>query len=149
MRFYLFDRITGFIPNQEARGIKNVSQQEEFLLDHYERLPFMPEPLIIESLAQLGGWAITVSSNYTYLAVMVMIKNVVFNGSAVPGDQLQLQVIIQGMSDMGAQISGKAEIDGTPVVEIETLTYVLYPIPEQQQAQIKNKYIRLSGGYLS
>jgi 3-hydroxymyristoyl/3-hydroxydecanoyl-(acyl carrier protein) dehydratase len=109
----------------------------------------MPEPLIIESLAQLGGWAITVSSDYKYFAVMVMIKNVTFSGSATPGDQLHLHVTIQNVSDIGAQISGKAEIDGTPIVEIETLTYVLYPIPEQQQAEVKTRYTRLSGGFLS
>ncbi len=149
MRFYLFDRVTSFIPGKEAHGIKNVSQQEEFLIDHYARLPVMPEPLIIESLAQLGGWAITVSSDYKYFAVMVMIKNASFKGSATPGDQLQLQVTIEGISDYGAHISAKAEVGNAPVVEVGDITYVLYPIPEPEQAEVKNRYTRLSGGFTS
>jgi 3-hydroxyacyl-[acyl-carrier-protein] dehydratase len=149
MRFYLFDKVVSFIPESEASGIKNVSAQEEFFIDHYQHLPEMPEPLIAESLAQLGGWAITVSSDYKYFAIMVMIKNFEIKGSAKPGDQIVLSIKIENFNDYGATISGKAEVDGSPIVTIGNITYVLYPIPESKIDEVKARYCRTSGGFLS
>ncbi|MCP4714002.1 MAG: beta-hydroxyacyl-ACP dehydratase, partial [Deltaproteobacteria bacterium] len=74
MRFFLFDRVLEYKAGESSCGIKNVSIQEEFLIDHYERQPLMPSPLIVEALAQLGGWTVTTSGEHRYLAVMVRIK---------------------------------------------------------------------------
>ena len=147
MRFCLFDKVLTFVPGQEATGVKNVSSQEDFLIGHYELLPEMPEPLIVESLAQLGGWAITVSSEYKYFAVMVMIKDFEVKRPAKPGDQIVLQVKIESLNDYGATISGKAAIDGSPVVTIGSITYVLYPIPDSKKQETKQKYCLTGGGF--
>ena len=143
MRFYLFDKVIDFIPGKEARGIKNVSSQEEFLIDHYEKVPVMPLPLIIESIAQLGGWAITVSSGYRYLAIMVMVKDVEAAGLARPGDQIELQVSIENINEYGATISSAAFVEGKPIVKVGSLTYVLYEIPGADRGAIKKKYAGL------
>jgi len=143
MRFYLFDRVVEIVPGVEATGIKNVSSQEDFLINHYDRFPVMPAPLIIESIAQLGGWTVTVSSAYRYLALMVMIKNISITGNAVPGDQIVLNVRIENMNEYGASISGEARVNDTTVLTIGSLTYVLYEIPDQDRQDIREKYTRL------
>ena len=147
MRFYLFDRVTHFEPGISATGIKNVSSQEEFFLDHYDRAPLMPSPLIVESIAQLGGWTITVSSQYKYLAVMVMVKDLEVSGDARPGDQVVLNVQIENMNEFGAKINGEAVVNGTPILKT-AITYGLYEIPPEDKESAMERYNKYSSGKL-
>jgi 3-hydroxymyristoyl/3-hydroxydecanoyl-(acyl carrier protein) dehydratase len=140
MRFYLFDCVTGFSPGAEASGIKNVSSQEDFLINHFDRSPVMPAPLIAESLAQLGGWAITVSSGYRHLAVMVRLNSLAVTADARPGDQIHLHVSIDAVNEYGARVVGTASVRGAEILKVGTITYVLYEIPEQDRTQVKYKY---------
>ena len=143
MRFYLFDKVIDFIPGTSSRGIKNVSCQEEFLIDHYEKLPVMPLPLIVESIAQLGGWSITVSSQYRYLALMVKVQDVEASGLARPGDQIEMQVTIDNLNEFAATISSVALVEGKPILKVGSLTYALYEIPEADRRAIKERYEKL------
>jgi len=140
MRFYLFDRITDFVAGKQATGIKNVSSQEDFLIDHYERQPVMPIPLIIESLAQLGGWTVTVSSSYRYLAVMVMVKGIEVTGAAGPGDQIVLDVAIDTISELGASLTAGARVNGNEILRVGSIMYVLYEVPEEEREKVEEKY---------
>jgi len=144
MRFYFFDRVINFVPGKEATGIKNLSSQEEFLIDHYDRFPVMPAPLIVESISQLGGWAVTVSSDYKYLAIMVMVKDLEVNGDAVPGDQIVLNVRIENINEYGTSISGNAKVNGNSILKIGSLTYVLYEIPEEDREEVRERYTKLT-----
>jgi len=144
MRFYLFDRVIEFIPGETAVGIKNISSEEEFLIDHYDRCPVMPPPLIVEALAQLGGWAATSSNDYRVLALMVMIKDIEVLEDAVPGDQLKLRVQIENMNEFGVTISAEARVNEKPVLNIGSLTYVLYELPEEERGEVENRYKKLN-----
>jgi len=144
MRFYLFDRVIDFIPGKSSIGIKNISSEEDFLIEHYDRFPVMPSPLIMEALAQLGGWTITTSNDYKHLAVMVMIKDIEITGNAVPGDQLVLKVKIEHINEFGATISAEAKINDAPVLKIGSLTYVLYELPAKDREKVKGKYTKLN-----
>ncbi len=143
MRFYLFDSITGFTPKESVSGIKNITSQEEFLIEHFDRFPVTPSTILIESIAQLGGWGITVSTDYQYLAVMVMIRGFEVYGDAVPGDQVLLDVKIQGINEYGAKISGYAYVQDRKVVSIAGLTYVLYKVPENEKEKLRESYLKL------
>jgi 3-hydroxyacyl-[acyl-carrier-protein] dehydratase len=149
MRFYLFDRITAFDPGTGAAGIKNVSAQEDFLLYHFDRQPVMPPPLIVESLAQLGGWAVTVSSAYRCLAVMVMIKGLHVAGDARPGDQIALAVTINTINEYGASISGQARVNGRLILSLDSLTYVLHGLAGPARERVRTRYRALAGNALA
>jgi len=140
MRFILFDRIIDSAPGRHATGIKNVSAQEEFLIGHYARRPVMPAPLIIESLAQVGGWAVTVATDYACLAVMVMVKDITVSGSAVPGDQIELHAAIQTVNDYGAVVGGTAHVGGKGILAVGSITYVLYAVPPGDRAAVRRQY---------
>ena len=144
MRFYLFDKIINFIPGESSIGIKNISSEEDFLIEHYDRLPVMPSPLIVEARAQLGGWTITTSNDYKYLAVMVMIKDIEITGNAIPGDQLILNIKIENINEYGATISAEAVINDSNILKIGNLTYVLYELPAKDREEVKVKYTKLN-----
>lgn len=143
MRFYLFDGVTAFEPGVRARGVKNIGQHEEFLNKHYDRDPQMPAPLIIESLAQLGGWMITSSGDYANLAIMVMIKGITVSGSARPGDQVQLAVELINQNEYGASIQAQATVGETEIVRA-SITYVLYQVPENERGDLRQRYEQLA-----
>ena len=149
MRFLLFDKIVSYEKGKRGTGIKNVTLGEDFLIKHYDRFPIMPESLIIESLAQVGGWIISVSSNYRYAAIMVMVEGVKFYRPVTPGDQLLLSVEIGEIDKTGTLVKGNASIGDDPAATIERLVYILYEVPENLKEEIKERQIYLSGGFLS
>ena len=148
MRFYLIDKVTHFEAGKSGAGIKNVTLAEEFFIKHYDRTPLMPEPLIIEALAQMGGWTIAVSTRYRYVAIMVRIDKVKFYKYVRPGDQLVLKTTILSISENGSLIEGKAEVDGEVVASVERLMYGNYEVPDHLKDFIKRGYIYASGGFL-
>lgn len=148
MRFYLIDKIIHFESGKSGTGIKNVTLTEDFFVKHYDRMPLMPEPLIIEALAQVGGWTIAVSTQYRYVAIMLRIDDVKFYRYVRPGDQLVLKASVQTISDSGSLIEGKAEVDGEVVASIDRLMYGNYQVPDHLKAFIKKGYVYASGGFL-
>ena len=123
MRFILFDKITHFEPGKSGRGIKNITVSEDFFKKHYDRTPLMPESLIIEALAQIGGWTVSASTDFQYSAIMVRLDNVRFYGPVRPGDQMILTVNLLSLNEYGSLIEGKAEVNGRVVAQIGRLSY--------------------------
>jgi 3-hydroxyacyl-[acyl-carrier-protein] dehydratase len=148
VRFLFIDRIEHFVKDKEAVGIKSISGGEEFFLNHYSRLPVFPEPLIIEALAQVGGWAISTSMNYCYLAIMVMIDEARFFKFVHPGDQLILKVEITEINEYGAAIRGIAMVKEDVVAQIERIYYTLFEVPNEHKKKIRAGYVFASGKYL-
>lgn len=149
MRFLFFDLIEDFIKGKEAVGIKNISGGEEFFINHYSRLPLFPEPLIIEALAQVGGWAVSTSLNYRYLAIMVMIDEAKFFKSVYPGDQLRLKIEITEMNEYGAAIRGIATVKEEVVARVERIYFTLFEVPSTHTSIIKKAYTFSSGKFWS
>ena len=148
MRFLLFDKITHFEPGKSGVGIKNITLSEDFFKKHYDRAPLMPESLIIEALAQIGGWTVAVSTDFQYSAIMVRLDNVRFYGPVRPGDQMILKVNLLSVNEYGSLIEGKAEVDGRVVAQIGRLSYVNSKVSERFKEFIRNRNIYMSGGFL-
>lgn len=148
MRFYFIDKIIHFEPGKSGVAIKNVTLAEEFFIKHYDRTPLMPEPLIIEALAQTGGWTVAVSTHYHYVAIMIRVDNIKFYKYVRPGDQLLLKANIVYTSENGTLIEGRAEVNGEVVATIERLMYGNYQVPDHLKNFIKKGYIYASGGFL-
>lgn len=148
MRFILFDKIVGFEKNVGGVGIKNVTIGEDFFIKHYDRTSIMPEALLIECVAQVGGWIIAVSCDYKYSALMAKIGGVRFHRIVRPGDQLKINIEIISSGDYGSTINGIVKVDGDIVAEISKLMYVHHENSESMKKEIINTNIFNSGGYL-
>jgi 3-hydroxyacyl-[acyl-carrier-protein] dehydratase len=135
------------VKGKEAIGVKNLSTGEEFFINHYARFPVFPEPLIIEAIAQVGGWAITASRDYCHFAMMVMIDRVTFLKFVHPGDQLILKVEITENHEFGAAIRGTALVKEEVVARIERIYYTLFEIPKVHKERIKRAYMFASGKF--
>ena len=113
MRFHLFDKIIQFDPGKSGVAVKNITVAEEFFIKHYDRNPLMPEPLIIEALAQTGGWTVAVTTQFRFVAILVRIDKARFLKPVRPGDQLILKTTILSINENGSLIEGTAELVAT------------------------------------
>ena len=89
--FLLVDRILEFEPEKRIVGIKNVTFNEPFFPGHFPGKPIMPAVLILEALAQTGGFlAFKSFPDLKGDVRFVGIDNARFRRPVTPGDQLRL-----------------------------------------------------------
>ena len=128
VRFYLIDRVDEIHPGEGARGIKNIAMSDDILRDHFPENPIFPGTLIVESLAQLGGFLVEATFNKNKKdvrrAVLAQIEKAKFHEPCRPGDQLRLECRLVSSLEGAAQIEGEAQVNGTKVARA-TLTFVL------------------------
>ncbi len=122
--FLLVDRVTEFEANTRVLAYKNVTINEPFFQGHFPGHPVMPGVLVIEALAQAGGLLTQLSrtgdasDNLFYL---VKIDNARFSRMVVPGDRLELEVMLKRTIRNMAIYNGTARVDGEQVARADIL----------------------------
>ncbi|MCC3380886.1 3-hydroxyacyl-ACP dehydratase FabZ family protein [Paenibacillus farraposensis] len=111
--FIMIDKVTGFEHSKWARGYKNVTWNDWFIS---EANPFMPYMMVVEALAQLGGFATMDETGISYLSSLNQVE---MHEWAQPGDRLDLYfevtkrkrgfLIGKGLATVGDRIIVKAE----------------------------------------
>ena len=122
--FLLVDRVTEFEANKRVLAYKNVTANEGFFQGHFPGNPVMPGVLVIEALAQAGGILTQLSrSGVAGGAVYYLVKvdNAKFSRMVVPGDQLQLEVIVKRHIRNMTQYACVARVDGEQVASADIL----------------------------
>src|SRR5262245_49785614 len=107
MRFVLIDRIldvqtsrcrlsgSNAFANQGPSliAIKNLSLAEEYLSDHFPGFPVMPGVMMLEALAQAGGWLIRELEDFAHsIIILKQAKTIKYGSFVEPGRQLELRV---------------------------------------------------------
>lgn len=120
--FLLVDRIEE-IGEGRIVGIKNVSINEEFFQGHYPGHPIMPGVLIIESMAQVGGFLMMkdLENPENKLPFFAGIDKARFRRPVVPGDQLRIVGEMLKARGNIAKISAKAYVDDELAAEAELM----------------------------
>lgn len=127
MRYFMIDRVTALTPGGHAEGVKNIAYSEEILQDHFPGHPVFPGALIIEAMAQLGGFLLEMSFNqpgFVRRALLAQVDRVKFHRLTEPGDQLALRVELGPTLDDAAKVRGRVECGKDRVAE-GTLTFVM------------------------
>jgi 3-hydroxyacyl-[acyl-carrier-protein] dehydratase len=122
--FLLVDRVTEFEANKRVVGIKNVTINEPFFQGHFPGHPVMPGVLVIEALAQTGGILTQLSHKADAsgkLFYLVKIDGAKFTKMVVPGDQLELEVVLKRTIRNMAMYTGIARVAGEHVACAEIL----------------------------
>jgi UDP-3-O-[3-hydroxymyristoyl] N-acetylglucosamine deacetylase/3-hydroxyacyl-[acyl-carrier-protein] dehydratase len=123
----LVDRIVEVIGNQRVVGIKNVTINEPFMQGHFPGHPIMPGVLIIEAMAQTGGFLLmgTVEKPEDKVVYFMSIDNVKFRRPVVPGDQLRSELEMIQHRGRTCRMRGTAWVDGNLVAEAEFMARVV------------------------
>jgi 3-hydroxyacyl-[acyl-carrier-protein] dehydratase len=149
MRFHLIDRIDELEPRVRVRGRKVTSVGEEHWDDRGDG-PRMPPPLVLEALCQAGTWLIMASTDRRQRAALLQVGSVRFLGDVRPGDVIELTGEVVSMTDEIAVLSGRAEVDGSAVLEAEDIMCALIDADDlegaEESARMLDMLTRAGGG---
>ena len=81
MRWFWIDRFTEFVSGQCAKGIKNVTMDEEVVDGYWPDYPILPSTLIIEGMAQLGGILVAEHHQFEKQVVLAKVSKASFSES--------------------------------------------------------------------
>jgi UDP-3-O-[3-hydroxymyristoyl] N-acetylglucosamine deacetylase/3-hydroxyacyl-[acyl-carrier-protein] dehydratase len=119
--FLMLDKIT-FMDKWQVCGIKNVTMNESYFTGHYPDEPIMPGVLQIEAMAQIGGILLlsSVPDPDNYLLYFLRIDSVRFKYKVVPGDTLNIRMILTEPIKRGiALCKGEGFVGERLVIEAE------------------------------
>ena len=124
--FLLVDRVIELEPHKRILAIKNVSINEPFFQGHFPGHPVMPGVLVVEAMAQAGGLLTqlslaTMPDKTEKLFYLVKVDNARFSKMVVPGDRLELEVVLKRTIRNMAQYVCVARVDGKEAASAEIL----------------------------
>ena len=125
----MIDRVKECEPGKRILAIKNVSANEPHFLGHFPGRPIMPGVLILEAMAQAAGLLVfaadTSGKNHEdHLYYYVGIDNARFKKPVVPGDQLEIEVILERLLRGIGKFKCVARVEGSVVAEAGILCSV-------------------------
>lgn len=124
--FLLIDRVLDIKPNVSLRAIKNVTSNEPFFVGHFPHRMVMPGVLILEALAQASVILAYKSTNTLpdddSLYLFVGIEHARFKQMVIPGDQLQLDVVIDKVRRNFWKLKATATVDGKVVCTADLMS---------------------------
>jgi 3-hydroxyacyl-[acyl-carrier-protein] dehydratase len=117
--FLLVDNILEIEREKRIVGLKNVNINEWYFQGHFPGKPIMPGVLIIEALAQLGGFLLLqeIPERDKKLLYFVAVDGARFRRPVVPGDQLRLEAKVLSWRGDFCKLEGKATVNGELAAE--------------------------------
>ena len=120
--FLLVDRILELEIGKRVVGIKSVTINEPFFQGHFPGHPIMPGVLILEAMAQVGGFLLMRSLDARAEKKVIYftgIDRARFRRPVVPGDQLRFELELLQLRRQVCRMRGEASVDGKLVAEAE------------------------------
>jgi beta-hydroxyacyl-ACP dehydratase FabZ len=133
--FLLVDRIIEMELGKRIVGLKNVTINEPFFPGHFPGHPIMPGVLILEAMAQVGGFLLMRTLNVRAekkLLYFTGIDAARFRRPVVPGDQILLEVEVLQQRRQAARMKGSAMVEGKLAAEAELSAVVVDRDPDGQ-----------------
>jgi len=124
----MIDRVKECEPGKRVVALKNVSANEPYFQGHFPGRPIMPGVLILEAMAQAAGILVfrtagripDENSVYYYAGI----DKARFKKPVVPGDQLEIEVLLLASKRGIYKFGCAARVDGSVVAEAEILCTV-------------------------
>ena len=130
----LVDAVTEHDPGSRMVAVKNVTANEEYFQGHFPGTPLMPGVMMIESLAQVATLLLLADDSDDGVrdarAVLRRVDNAKFRRQVLPGDQLNLEVVVGKRSTEEAVVHGVAKTDNQVVAEADLLIGFEYDAAE-------------------
>lgn len=126
--FLMIDRVIALEPGKRIVAVKCVSANEPHYQGHFPGKPIMPGVLILEAMAQAAGVLVfrtldakpDEKSVYYYAGI----DNARFKRPVLPGDRLEIEVVIEASKRGVWKFSCVARVDGAVATQADILCTV-------------------------
>ncbi len=125
--FLLVDKILELVPGKTVKALKNVTFNEPFFQGHFPGQPVMPGVLLLEVMAQAGGFLVlnTIPNPETKLMYFTGINKSRFKKVVIPGDQLIIEAELVKLFLGTCKIVARVIVDDKVVCTAEFLSTVV------------------------
>jgi 3-hydroxyacyl-[acyl-carrier-protein] dehydratase len=129
--FQMVDRIAALDPN--ARTIRAdcmVPDSSPVFEGHFPGHPLLPGVLMIETMAQTGGWLVLAVLNFQRMPFLAQVKEAKLRAFVAPGQMLQAEARLLHDGSGYAVVAGSISAEGKRVADAE-ITYRVVPFPNE------------------
>ena len=125
--FLLIDKILELDPAKEVLALKNVTINEPFFQGHFISQPVMPGVLLIEAMAQAGGFLVlnTIPNPDSKLMYISAIEETRFKKVVAPGDQLVINAKLVKFKLNTCKISAQIMVNNDVIAKSTFLASVV------------------------
>ena len=129
--FQLVDRIGAFDVSARTIGVAcRVPDASPVFEGHFPGYPILPGVLMIETMAQTGGWLVMGLLRFTRMAFLAQVKEAKCRAFVRPGQPLDVDALVEHEGSGYAVASARIRSEGKPVAEA-TITFRVLPFPNE------------------
>ncbi|MBO0710566.1 MAG: beta-hydroxyacyl-ACP dehydratase [Acetobacteraceae bacterium] len=129
--FQLVDRIISLDVNAgTVRTDCLVPAKSPVFEGHFPGYPILPGVLMIEIMAQTGGWLVMGSLRFTRMAFLAQVRGAKMRAFVAPGQRLEGKANLLHEGSGYAVASGQLLSDGRPIADAE-ITYRVMTFPNE------------------
>jgi len=130
--FQMIDRISLLDPaGQIARADCRVPDESPVFEGHFPGHPLLPGVLMIETMAQIGGWLVLATLRFDRMPFLAQVKEAKLRAFVAPGQALVAEAKLLHDGSGYAVVEGRITADGNPVASAE-ITYRVVPFPNDR-----------------
>ena len=110
--------------NQQAghsRAVKIYTGSEDFFKEHFPGKPRVPQPFLLEMMAQAGGVLFGLELDFKKEVILAKIEDAKFFGEVAPPCELLIETRIEEVREDGAWIRGAVTHNGQTAAQAKIL----------------------------
>lgn len=127
--FQMVDRITALdVAGRTIRAIAHVPDQSPVFEGHFPGHPILPGVLMIETMAQTGGWLVLATQHFARMAFLMQVEKAKMRSFVGPGTELVVEAAMTHDGSGYAVVEGTIRAAGKKVADAE-IRYGVVPFP--------------------